>query len=449
MQNKVSMVMPCYNKEDDIGDMFDSILAQNWNNIELILVNDGSTDKTRDIIGEYEVKFKKRGYEVVIVDQENAGVCAAGKAGLERVTGDYVCMVDADDELSPVYVSTMAGWLEFDKHCDYVVCGGINYTGYKDKKAFTPDWFAGKHYYDEYLVERYILGSLRTTPWIYMIRKEYLIKCNIIKFYFTDTKGSHEPSYIIPILSYGGRYKYLHLPLYHFNINGESHSRSNEFERIEQYIDVYAMLCKIAIDNLPEKIMDSKKKKKMIDIAKIVSSIKKYQLIKQYKKSEDQTRQIMNTLLGSVNSFFKFEQPITLDQTSNREKIFLQSLTAILTGCKLPGEEWQENSGRIIGYGSMGKMAAYLIPQLKGTKLEPTEYWDMHGDGKEVKKPEFNTIEDNDLIIVFPIGNVFEDVSCEVMNKGCKVMKLDDINIVTDVQKFPQLISLIKPHDAI
>jgi len=53
MQGKVSMVMPCYNKVNDISEMFDSIIAQEWNNIELILVNDGSTDGTRDIIAAF------------------------------------------------------------------------------------------------------------------------------------------------------------------------------------------------------------------------------------------------------------------------------------------------------------------------------------------------------------------------------------------------------------
>ena len=112
MQSKVSMVMPCYNKVDYIGEMFQSIVDQVWNNIELILVNDGSTDGTREVIAKWEPKFKERGYEVVIVDQENAGVCAAPKAGLERISGGYVSVVDADDMLAREYVSVMAGWLE-------------------------------------------------------------------------------------------------------------------------------------------------------------------------------------------------------------------------------------------------------------------------------------------------------------------------------------------------
>ena len=61
-QGKVSMVMPCYNKVDYIAEMFDSIISQEWDNIELILVNDGSTDGTREVIAEYEQRFSARGF---------------------------------------------------------------------------------------------------------------------------------------------------------------------------------------------------------------------------------------------------------------------------------------------------------------------------------------------------------------------------------------------------
>ena len=125
MQSKVSMIVTCYNKVKYIGEMFDSIISQEWNNIELILVNDGSTDGTRDVITEYESKFYKRGYDVVIIDQENEGVCAATKAGLSCITGKYVCIVDADDELDPKYISTMAGWLEEHNDTDYCICDAI------------------------------------------------------------------------------------------------------------------------------------------------------------------------------------------------------------------------------------------------------------------------------------------------------------------------------------
>lgn len=82
--NMVSMVVPCYNKVNYIGEFFQSVYDQVWDNIELILVNDGSTDGTREIIRQWEPRFVRRGYSVQIIDQENRGVFGAIKAGLER-----------------------------------------------------------------------------------------------------------------------------------------------------------------------------------------------------------------------------------------------------------------------------------------------------------------------------------------------------------------------------
>ena len=225
MHGKVSMVIPCYNKVNYISNMFDSIIAQEWDNIELILVNDGSTDGTREIIAEYETKFRYRGFEVIIVDQKNSGVCAAAKAGLERITGDFVCMVDADDELDPKYVSTMARWLEEHEEYDYVACEGILYKIVDNTKffrQFTPMEIVANR--TDILV-RWLLSGFRTTVWIYMVRLSYFHKCRILETYYTQNKGSHEPGYVIPLLSYGGRLKYFPLPLYHFNKSGIGHSQ--------------------------------------------------------------------------------------------------------------------------------------------------------------------------------------------------------------------------------
>jgi len=442
-QAKVSMVMPCYNKVKYIGNMFDSIIAQNWDNIEIILVNNGSTDGTLEVILEYESRFNKRGFEIVIINQENIGVCAAAKAGLECITGDYICMVDSDDELSPVYVSTMVGWLKYDEDCDYVVCGATGFTEYRNKKTFNTDQHMGSHDGDTYLVERYILGTLRTTPWIYMLRKEYFNKCNIVNTYYTSTFGSHEPAFIIPILAFGGKYKYLPIPLYHFNISDdESHSRSKKLEVIKQYNDEYARLCRIAIEYLPDCVADIKKKKQLTNISLISASIRNYRFALLMCDNKEHLDDTLNTLLTYINNFFEFEQPITIKQSRGHEETLLQCLAAILTGgCTTRYDGNKNQNGRIIGYGAMGKVASTLLPKLKGTKLEPTELWDRNGDGHLIKTPNFNSLCADDLLMVFPLGVVYAEVFSKVKNTGCALLNVEDIATFLDAQKFPQLIS--------
>jgi len=442
MQRKVSIVMPCYNKVDYIGEMFDSIIAQNWDNIELILVNDGSTDGTRKVIAEYEPKFRVRGFEVVIIDQENEGVCTAAKVGLERVTGDYLCMVDADDELSPIYVSAMAGWLEYDNDCDYCVCGGIDYTGIGVSKEFFSDRTTGKHEGD-FLTEKYLLSVVRTNPWIYMLRTNYFQKCNIFNTYYTDTKGSHEPAYIIPILSFGGKYKYLPLPLYCFNKTGESHSRSNQFRQMKKYHNEYNELCKIAIEHLPEYIADSERKKKLICVANISRHIRVYRSARylgEWRNLYGEAK-ALTELVDSVNEFFELKRKITIEQAFNAEEMLFQMLNNILTG-RPTGYEIEKPLGRVIGYGAMGKLASLYLPVLMGTPLEPTELWDVKGDGNAVKRPDFGSLRKEDMLLVFPRGFVFNEIYRNIEDSGCAIMRSEAIAAFTYLG-FPQLLTAI------
>jgi glycosyltransferase involved in cell wall biosynthesis len=90
---KFSVIMPLYNVEPYVNEAIDSVLKQSYNNFELILVNDGSTDKTKEICEEY-LKIDKR---VILVNKENGGLSSARNAGIEAARGDYLCFIDGDD----------------------------------------------------------------------------------------------------------------------------------------------------------------------------------------------------------------------------------------------------------------------------------------------------------------------------------------------------------------
>ena len=90
---KISVIIPAYNSEQFIAETLDSLLEQTLKDIEVIIVNDGSTDGTLDIIKQYEEK-----YDIFrCYSKENGGVSAARNYGLERATGEYVVFLDADD----------------------------------------------------------------------------------------------------------------------------------------------------------------------------------------------------------------------------------------------------------------------------------------------------------------------------------------------------------------
>ena len=123
---KVSVVVPVYNVEKYLKRCLDSIINQTYKNIEIILVNDGSKDNSRDICEEYEKNFDN----IILINQENGGLSAARNTGLEYVKGEAVTFVDSDDwlELDAIkyYVDSMKKY-----NVDMVVTNNIRTKDYQ------------------------------------------------------------------------------------------------------------------------------------------------------------------------------------------------------------------------------------------------------------------------------------------------------------------------------
>lgn len=94
----VSVVIPAYNCETYIAQTIDSVLSQDHKAIELIVIDDGSTDKTREIVRGY-------GHKLKLICQQNAGVCKARNRGIEAATGQFLCLLDHDDYWYPDKIS--------------------------------------------------------------------------------------------------------------------------------------------------------------------------------------------------------------------------------------------------------------------------------------------------------------------------------------------------------
>ncbi len=119
MNKTVSIIIPCYNGEKTIDRCLDSILVQDYTPIEVIAVNDGSTDHTAEHIKSYQEAFLFHGKTLKLVEQENKGLAGAINAGLAVFTGDYLCWIDCDDYLLPASVSKRVKYLE--SHPDIAV----------------------------------------------------------------------------------------------------------------------------------------------------------------------------------------------------------------------------------------------------------------------------------------------------------------------------------------
>ena len=116
---KLSVIVPCYNVEYYLVDCVESIIKAKVDNMEIILVNDGSVDDTLKVINELHDKYDNL---IKIVDKPNGGLSSARNAGLKVATGEYVSFVDSDDTINEhMYESMLDKALKED--FDMVVCG--------------------------------------------------------------------------------------------------------------------------------------------------------------------------------------------------------------------------------------------------------------------------------------------------------------------------------------
>lgn len=100
---QLSIIIPCYNLENYIGRCLESCLAQDFEDYEIICVNDGSTDKTREILDEYSKKSSK----IKVLHKENGGVSSARNSGIELSSGKWIWFIDGDDWIEKDIIATL------------------------------------------------------------------------------------------------------------------------------------------------------------------------------------------------------------------------------------------------------------------------------------------------------------------------------------------------------
>lgn len=129
---RVTVIVPIYNKEHYLEECIRSIQSQTLDDLEIILMDDGSTDTSGQICD----RMAKSDERIVVVHTENSGVCAARNVGLKLAKGKYIGFVDADDYISAAMYQKMANIME-EKDVDFVVCDHcrISENGHKENRT--------------------------------------------------------------------------------------------------------------------------------------------------------------------------------------------------------------------------------------------------------------------------------------------------------------------------
>ena len=155
MNSTISVIIPVYNVATYLPKCLDSVLSQSYSDIQIILINDGSTDNSGLICDEYTARDSR----IIVIHQKNAGAAAAKNAGLCVANGKYLSFVDSDDYLEPDAYIHMVAMLEAN-HADVIQCayndvyvnkvephpirGEQNeFTAIQYLEQFTKDWTCG------------------------------------------------------------------------------------------------------------------------------------------------------------------------------------------------------------------------------------------------------------------------------------------------------------------
>ena len=169
----ISVIIPVYNVAEYIDRCVNSLLAQTYDNIEIILINDGSKDNSGEVCHRLANLYVDK---IKVVDQENKGVSAARNAGLDIATGEYIMFVDADDWVSENYVEKLYAAIT-ENDADLAACGFIEWYGEnKQIKHIRPN--AGIYCKRDF----YEITRLNQVPLWATIYKKIITQQNKIKF---------------------------------------------------------------------------------------------------------------------------------------------------------------------------------------------------------------------------------------------------------------------------
>ena len=221
-REKISVVIPIYNAEKYLTKCLDSVTSQTYDNLEIILVNDGSTDKSLEICE----KYKDKDNRIILINKENKGVSSARNVGIEKSTGKYIIFIDADDYIEKDMFEVLEEDL-FKNNVDLSMCGyrNVDKNGnilYEskpmDKKYFDVKTFRRNLFKNDYYREL-ICNKL--------FRSE-IIKDNNIRFR-EDIHLNENILFILDFSNFAHRYSFGNEMLYNFlyNLEGATYAKFN------------------------------------------------------------------------------------------------------------------------------------------------------------------------------------------------------------------------------
>lgn len=230
MNIKVSIIIPIYNVERYLEECLNSIVEQTLKEIEILCINDGSTDNSLAILE----KFASKDSRIKLINKENGGYASAINLGLATAKGEFIQIVESDDYCNPSMSEALYDKIR-NTDADLVTCdfyflkkGKTKYCTYlKQQDAKIKDFNLEK--------TPYIIAK-QAYPWKSLYRKEFLLNNNISML--QDGLGAYEDQpWNATILAKAKKILYLNKPLYFYRLDANGSSTNNGSKKLINYIN--------------------------------------------------------------------------------------------------------------------------------------------------------------------------------------------------------------------
>lgn len=237
----VSIITPCYNGEEYIDTYAKSILKQSYSNLELIFINDGSTDHTGEKINFYRPEFEKRKIKYHYIEQENKGQAVAVNAGLKLVEGEFLTWPDSDDILHSDSIEKRVKFLQENPQYD-LVRNEVTIIDFDTKEKLGEFRLKEKDRKDDIFEDLIFENHVFYAPISYMARTDKFLELNPERKIF-ETRFGQNWQILLPMCYYG-KCGYLEENLCDYVVRKNSHSRQTyktiqeEFFKYDRHIEI-------------------------------------------------------------------------------------------------------------------------------------------------------------------------------------------------------------------
>lgn len=222
---KVSIIVPIYNAENSLEKCLNSIVNQTLDDIEIILINDGSTDNSKEIISKYKNDYKN----IIVIDKQNGGIGRARNDGIKRATGEYITFVDSDDY---IHKNMFKVYYEYAKKHDMDMVTGLYYKVKNGKETLSSSL---KFKTGNVKTSPNILFSVEYGPWAKLYKREMIIDNNIL---FEENKKYEDMPFVSKCLLKSKLIGQINEGYYYYVI----HSNSETTTMDERVFDIFDIL---------------------------------------------------------------------------------------------------------------------------------------------------------------------------------------------------------------